>query len=137
MQGFLRRGDDVAQMMQVTGEECVSMEDHLAPKRRSSLRWFTWSKTLSIRWTPIRPVRSKAGSTSGGRKVLGPWSARVVATRPVQGDLATGSRGDHQAAFATTHFSMEPNTDNEGEKPWRLFKVNEQRLIAFQARLTC
>jgi len=50
----------------------------------------------------IRAVRSKAGSTSGGRKVLERWSARVVETKPVQGDLATGSRGDHQAAFATT-----------------------------------
>src|SRR6478736_5986048 len=50
----------------------------------------------------IRPVRSKAGSTSGGRKVLERWSARVVETKAVQIDLATGSRGDHQAAFATT-----------------------------------
>jgi V/A-type H+/Na+-transporting ATPase subunit A len=33
MQGLLRRGNDVAQMMQVTGEEGVSMEDHLVHQK--------------------------------------------------------------------------------------------------------
>ena len=46
MKALLSTGDSIGQMMQVTGEEGISLKITWFTRRRCSLTWFTYSKML-------------------------------------------------------------------------------------------